>query len=808
MFLALLGGALHAATLSGRITGSSGESVPFAAVYVKGTTNGTTSNADGFYSIDLAPGNYAIVFQAMSYSQKQVDVDLTKGDKTLNVSLSASSITLKEAVVSDGEDPAYAIIRKAIKKRKFYLEQVEEYSCDVYIKGLQRVTEHPEKIMGLEVDPEGEIDSTSGIVYLSESVSRFNFKRPDQIKEEMVSSKVSGDNQAFSYNRASDMLFNFYENVINIEDLSERGFVSPIAGNAMFFYKYRMVGTIMEGDSMINKIEVIPKRKSDPCFRGYIYIMENSWRIHSTELYLTKDAQIDFVDTLMINQTFVPVEKDVWMVFSNKFTFTFGFMGLKGNGFFVGVNSNYDLHPDYPKRFFDNEEMRVNDDANKKDSTYWESTRPMPLTLEEERDYHRRDSIMRVKNSKAYLDSMDRHLNRPGFMDVVFTGYAFNRSFKHTSLTVSPLVRDFSFNTVQGFRTGIDATLFKSWENNRWLSIGPAFSYGFSDRRFYSDVEASYYYQPVRFARLTVAGGTTAQQFSPKDPVGTFVNTNYTLLYKENFLKLYAKNYGYVNWHTEVTNGVMLSLAGEYAERRPLYNTAKYYWIEFPGRHFTSNNPLAPNDELHPAFDPHKALSLDLMVTVRFKQKYYTRPNEKIILGSKYPTLGFQYRRGTPGIFGSKTDYDFVKMSVRDEIDLKLLGKFSYYVGAGKFVRKTYLPFMDYYHFTGNRTLWSTFPQQGFQLLDYYTYSTNDWYLEAHAEHHFGGFILNKIPLVRRLKMTEVVGANYLMTQNLPSYYELYFGADKLGIIRIDFALGYMQHAKVSAGLRVGVRWD
>jgi hypothetical protein len=807
---------LNAVTLSGRVTSASGEGIAYGAVYVKGTSNGTTTNAEGNYSLDLTAGNYSVIFQAIGFAQKQVEVDLTQGNKTLDVVLNPTSITLKEAVISDGEDPAYEVIRHAQKMRKFYLEQVDAYSCDVYIKGLQRVTEHPEKIMGMEVDPEGDIDSASGIVYLSESVSKFNFKQTDKIKEEMVSSKVSGDNKAFSYNRASDMLFNFYENIINIEDLSERGFVSPIANDAMLFYKYHLVGTIMENDSMINKIEVIPKRKTDPCFHGYIYIMENSWRIHSTELYLTKDAQIDFVDTLMINQTFVPVEKNVWMVFTNKFTFTFGFMGLKGNGYFVGVNKNYVIDPDYPKKFFNNEEMHVDDDANKKDSAYWIDTRPVPLTDEEERDYHKRDSIELLRNSKSYLDSIDRKTNRPKVVEILFSGYNFSRRYNHLNIGISPVVQAFSYNTVQGIRLGLEGSVYKTWDNNKWAFIDPQVSYGMSAKKYYTDVEATYYYKPVRFARITLAGGTKTQQFSTKDPVPLFVNTLYTLIEKENYMKIYQKNYANIDWHAEIVNGIMMNLELEYADRSPLRNTSFDYWNPYSssmkfsdvlgGRHFTSNDPLHPIDELSTAFTQHKALDLNLQLTFRIKQKYYTRPNEKIILGSKYPTLGMQYRRGTPGIFGSKTDYDFLKVSIRDEINLGLIGHFSYYFSAGKFLRAKYLPFMDYQHFLGNQTIWSTFPQQSFQLLDYYTYSTNNWFLESHVEHHFGGFIFNKIPLVKKLKLTEVVGANWFMTDKVPSYYEIYFGADKLGIIRVDFALGYMQNAKVNAGFRIGVR--
>ncbi|HET6991799.1 MAG TPA: DUF5686 and carboxypeptidase regulatory-like domain-containing protein, partial [Bacteroidia bacterium] len=597
-----------AAILSGRMTSASGEGLSYAAIYVKGTSKGTTTNENGFYTLDLAPANYTLIFSAMGYAQRTIAVDLTQGNKTLDVIMNPTSIQLSEAVINDGEDPAYAIIRNAIKKRKYYLDQVNAYSCDVYIKGLQRITAHPEKIMGMEVDPDGDIDSTSGIVYLSESVSKFNFKQKNKIKEEMISSKVSGDNKAFSYNRASDMMFNFYENIISIEDLSERGFVSPIANDALLFYKYRLVGTIIENDSMIDKIEVIPKRKSDPCFRGYIYIMENSWRIHSTELLLTKDAQIDFVDTLLINQTFVPVDKDVWMVFMNKFTFNFGFMGLKGNGFFVGVNSNYILDPDFPKKFFDNEEMHVDDEANKKDSLYWGATRPVPLTPEEERDYHKRDSLMRLRNSKAFLDSVDRKMNRPKIMDVIFSGYVFQNRYNHFNLGISPMVAAFNYNTVQGLRTALDVEINKGWENHKFLRVKPAASYGFDDKRFYSDVEVNYFYKPVRFARITVSGGSTTQQFSQKDPVPVFINSLYTLIQKQNYLKLYAKEYGSVDWHTEVVNGIMLNAGLEFANRMPLYNTSYYYWGPYPEKHFTSNNPLNPQDFIEAGFISHKAL--------------------------------------------------------------------------------------------------------------------------------------------------------------------------------------------------------
>jgi hypothetical protein len=94
---------------------------------------------------------------------------------------------------------------------------------------------------------------------------------------------------------------------MDVGGLGARGFISPISSNALLTYRYKLLGTFYDQGLLVNKIQVIPKRKNDPAFNGIIYIMEDSWRIHSTNLYLTKDAQINFVDTLYIDQVFLPV---------------------------------------------------------------------------------------------------------------------------------------------------------------------------------------------------------------------------------------------------------------------------------------------------------------------------------------------------------------------------------------------------------------------------------------------------------------------------------------------------------------------
>jgi hypothetical protein len=91
-------------------------------------------------------------------------------------------------------------------------------------------------------------------------------------------------------------------------------------------------------------------------------------------------------------------------------------------------------------------------------------------------------------------------------------------------------------------------------------------------------------------------------------------------------------------------------------------------------------------------------------------------------------------------------------------------------------------------------------------LLPYYTYSTNKWFLEAHAEQHFQGIIMDKIPLLKKLGGQEVVGAHFLSNNLLDYYCELNFGLEKVfRVLRFDYVLGYSSTNKLKQGFTFGI---
>ncbi|MBA3680017.1 MAG: carboxypeptidase-like regulatory domain-containing protein [Bacteroidetes bacterium] len=792
--------------LSGKITGN-GESLPFATIYLKGTTKGVNSNDEGSYSLKLDPGKHIIVFQYVGYSKQEKEIDL-KENKTLNINLKSDGIALEEIVVKAGEDPAYPIMRKAIKKRKQFSNEVNEYSCQSYIKGLQRLTNIPEKFKKLVKMMSGEkIDSTLyGVIYLSESESNYYFKKPNKQKEIMFSSRVSGESKSFSFNQLSQIKFNFYENLVPIRGLSDRPLVSPLNKNAFIYYKFRLLGTIIEDGKTFNKIAVIPKRKTDPCFSGIIYIQENSWRLTGIDLKLNKENKIKFVDTLSIKQLFAPVAGDsIWMPVNHNFSFTFNFLGISGDGYFNAIVKNYNLVPKLADNFFSNEVFVVEDGANKKDSNYWNINRPVLLTSEENKDYRKKDSSEKIQDTDRYKDSMDRRTNRLRPVNI-FLGYTYCKTKNRISVVTPGLITaGIQYNTVEGVNISYDFSINKEYENLKAHRVNGRVRYGFSNYLWGGEVGYNYFYNPKKFSRVGVKFKSITEQYNQMDPISPLVNSLYSLYLNENYMKMFKETGVETNYFTELTNGVYFSSIARYVERDPLKNTSDRLIIDDRSKLFTSNDPR--NGSTHDSlFNTNNSLTAEITFSFRFKQKYYTLPNQKIVTGSKYPRLSVSYKKAFP-VLNTTADYDLASAMIYDEVNLGLLGRLGFRLKGGGFVNTKKLYFMDFKYFLGNQTLFNTNDYlSSFRLLPYYTFSADKWFAEAHAEHHFNGFIINKIPVLKKLKVQEVVGGHLLMSNKLKQYYEINFGIENIfNVLRFDYVLGYGIDNRVNSGFTIGI---
>lgn len=791
--------------LSGKVSDVQGEPIAFASVYVKGSTVGTSANSEGLYQLRIKQGTVVeLMVRAVGYGQHSQVLSMM-ADTKLNFTLQPEAYLLNDVVIkADAEDPAYAIIRQAIKNRKKHLNEVHTYSADVYIKGMQKLLAAPKKFMGFNIDELGKqlgLDSNRrGIIYLSESESKLSYQHPNQYREEMLSSKISGNNRAFSFNRATDLKVNFYENYQKWEGLSLRPLVSPIADDAFLYYTYKFLGNTVENGEMVNKIQVIPKRASDPVFRGNIYILEDSWRIYSTDLYLSKDNNLNFVDTLKIKQEFIPTGNRTWMPASVKMEFGGGFMGFSFGGYFVAIFKNYQLSPAFEKHAF-KEALRITKEVNKKDSIYWDRSRPIPLTDEEATDYQKKEALAVKRESKPYLDSLDAKGNvfKP-MRFLLGSGYTHSNRFEKKYARFNSLLSSVFYTTVEGFGLNYGANYVKQIDSlsNKWVRYSANVRYGFANKLINAHIKGSL---PVANGIFSFALGSDIQDLNRRGSVTSLQNSISSLFFERNDLKLYQNTFAKAGFSGRILGNVRTSASLEFANRRSLVNTSMYRFSDVPDREFTSNNPLNPTQEI-PLFPTNQSVKLELRASYNFSNRYVTYPTGKYYQESKYPTLGINYIRGINGFLASDVRYDVLSIDLtKSDIPMGFYGKASFYVAAGNYLNNSSVFFPDYQHFTGNlRTAFQAQPNS-FLFLDYYTHSTAGQFVEAHVSHNFSGFILNKIPLVRKLKLQELVGANYLKTPNMAQYHEWYVGLQWL-----NFKVLYGQSNGLAPTKNSGIR--
>ncbi len=790
---------LNLAQITGHISNKNGAALPLVNVLIANTYNATSSNEQGNYQLNInKTGNYVLVFRYLGFKTQKIPVTINSFPFVLHVILEEEAFALETVVIDRKNNPALEIIKKTIVSKKANSEKTARYKADFYSRGIMKIKNLPKKIMGIKVDIDGDmnanLDSTgSGVLYLSETVSKLVFEKPNHFKESIIASKISGDNKGFSYNTALSSRYDFYDNSLDFGIKM----ISPIADNALNYYKYKLVDSFFdENKNEINKIQVIPKRDGEPVFEGYLYIVENSWAIYAVDFDI-KGYRMnnEFVEKMTLKQDFsFNNENNIWAKNTQSLDFLAGAFGIKFNAKFSYVFSNYEFQNHFDKNTFTSELISIDKFANKKDPIFWETTRPIPLTVEEKTDYQKKDSLSIIRTSKPYLDSIDRKHNMFKASDII-KGYTFKNTLKKWSITYEGFnLFAIQFNTVQGFNIKKELSFYKyNDETGKSTSIKAMAHYGFSDKKLYPSLLFNQQFNNQNYAKISVSIGQKVNQFNENDLLLPILNSEMTLFTKKNYLKIYAADFIKLQYSQNVANGINFDSQLEYQKRKPLFNRTNFAFAN-KNEVYTSNNPLEPNDFLNAGFDAHHVLKAKFNFKINFGNSYISRPDGKINLkNSKYPTLIFGYEKA---LLASKKEYQFdlLKLQLQYDLSLQNKGVLGINTKLGAFLNAKNIAFMDYQHFNGNQTNISLYSRylNNFNLMPYYKNSTNDAFFEFHAEYDDQGFIMNKIPLLNKLKSNLVLGFHSLAIPDKNPYIETTIGLNRLGfgkfkIFRIDY---------------------
>lgn len=824
--------AARAGMLKGRVTDTKGLSLPFAIVYIDNTTTGTSANADGLYQLTLKPGTYKVVCRYMGFSQVMHTVTI-KGEETVmqDFALKDQGLEMKEVTIKD-EDPAYAIIRKTIEKRSFHLKQVRSFQTGIYLKGVLRNRLLPDvgimKLMAGK-DAKGKkdkkevaealgMDSTGkAVLYLCEEKADYYSAEPDKRRTVIHSVRESGNPNGLGFAQMPPVI-TFYENNINLLDnISPRGFISPISDNALHYYHYKYEGEFKEGKYTIDKIKVIPRRAYEPLFEGTIYIVDGDWAIHSLSMLLTKKSGMSFLDTMRIDQAFLPLREDTWVIKNQVWYPTIKILGFDITGSFVTVYDNQKVNEPIPDTIFGEKVISIYDKtANKLDTGYWTNVRPLPLEEDESTDYKVKDSI-RIHDEDPHIkDSVRRMGNKLSLTGLLLTGETVNTKEYKQSFSWNPILPIFdgmvNYNTVEGLNIAPKLWWAYKADTGKTLSAKVAMRYGLSNEHFNAIAKLMYRNDSRdwkgRNWTIGIEGGRYVFQYNPDNPIPEFYNTVSTLFYRKNYMKIYERWQAAVAASRNYGNGFKWNGKFEFQHRIPLSNTTGYNWASPNVLPFTDNLPAGLGAY---RWAEYNAVLLKLSASYQPGYTYVQYPDYKMPQSSSWPVFTLQYEKGIPSLANSITDFDKWRFSIKDNIRLKMLGSLSYVLAAGGFFNTNYVGIPDMMHLDGDQTALATTYLKGFQLAPYYKYSNAESvYGEAHIEYNLQGLLTNKIPLLRQARWYLIIGNNTFYARQNNYYTEAFISIDNLGwkllrFLRIDFVESWDYTGANHAGFRIGI---
>ena len=817
LLLCAAAGRGYAQEVYGRITDERGGALAYATVSVAGGQGGTTTSLDGEYSLTLGGEGGTLTVRYVGYAPERVAVAAKPARQRLDVALAPAAYELEVATVRSGaEDPAYRIMREAAARREGYLRADERYEVDVYVKGLLRVDEAPEKIMGQEIgDMGGLLDSSrAGIVYLSETFSTLQFEQPDRFRETVTASKVSGDPRGYSFNSSVGVDFDLYRRTTDYS----KPILSPLAERAPNTYRFELQGARRgAAGRLVYRIGVAPRDRAAPAYAGTLYVEDSTYHLLDADLYLLgAPLNADGLDTLYLAQSYERRADGGWQVLQRRLEPVIDLIGFRFRGAFTAVYSDYDFAPAWPTSPFGKTVTEVLPESNAVDSAVWEA-RPIALTPPELRDYYRKDSIRRHRSSPAYRDSVQARGNKFGW-GALLTGYTYRNWRRDERLTFSSVLTNNGFNAVAGAQLGVGVAYARGLGDDlrrREFEVGGALSYGFADERLYPRGEFAYRYNATYGSELRLSGGRELADFHRLEPVGSFWNTNYHVFGKRNPRKLYERRFVALEHATDLRDGEGFPVARLSTQlsvaRRLGRDIASDYSLLKKDRTYTPNAP-----RLRDAEDGQAAVydSLGRNTVVQFsgrlthtpRQRFSVRPGQYTPLPNAWPTLELDWRYGRrldaessePRRGATATEFLFAQATLRrTDLQLGRAGKLGarVSVGAGLLYRGAEHT-IDLHQFAGSELNVNAFLPylDRYLALPHYGFTTRDTWVDGVVEHNFNGALWRRLPLLGKLGFETIVRTGAIV---LPEegrlHQEFGIGVGRVGFgparfIRVDVA--------------------
>lgn len=709
------------------------EGIPFCSVFFNGTSTGTFSDEDGKFTLTADASHDSLSVSSIGYQKYSLGLE-NKKNSALSIELKPEAHVLGIAIVLAGENPAHRIVKEVIKNKK--VNQVKplnnnhwkEYAkIEVDLEGIKQ----PSKKKGLlksfdyafeHIDTSSE-DSPFLPIYFNETIADVYFDEENKLQKTFTASKASGLKNESVILFVNDFQedYNVYDNWIEIFD---KPFAGPFAKGGFHNYEYYLLDSILENSQKYYEIKFKPKRKSENTFKGLCWIDAKTFAIQNIEMKMSDEVNINFVKSVEIKQSYQRYN-DIWIP-SNQYT-RIQLKPMKKIPGMIGRKTSvqYDVKQNTPQQLHALKE--ADPKALSKDEEFWNKERPEALSIAEKGIYTMVDSIQNIPMYKTISE----------LFKVAFVGK------KEIGLIeIGPYFSLTSNNILEGQRFKLGA-----WTSNKFskkIKFGGYLAYGLRDEKFKygGDLKWIIKKEPRRVLGINYKNDNSLNtdndfEVGEGNMFASFLRRDIPQkLILDKKVQFFLEQY----WN----GGVFTRLKFKHHDMDPVANLMEN------GAGF--NFAYQESGDFDAVIDTSivtAELSLDF--SYAFKEKFLDTGFNRTSLGSKYPIIGFNYTLGKKGIAGSSYDYHKLSLKVHQQLKVNPFGQLNYAFEAGKVIGN--VPFLLSNVHRGNETYFLM--GSAFNTMNKYEF-VSDEFVSLKLEHHFDGFIFNKIPLIRKLNWRTV----------------------------------------------------
>ena len=723
------------------------ELLPFVNVTFKGTNVGASTDIDGKYEISTRFPSDTLVASYLGYEDQFFIIE--RGEKQkVDFKLQSSGIALKQIVFTEQKgkysrknNPSLDLAKKVTANAyQNHLKGLPYYQYDqheIVRMDLNNITDQfKERRFVRNLDFLWEFVDTSEIngrtflpIFLREIISTFYYRnQPESEKEYRHAVNYTNIVEKLglnTINNAIDALYTDVDVYTDVIPLLENQFVSPLSNVSPGYYRYYIQDTtIVNGREAIN-LAFIPEVKGSLGFIGNMYISNDErYTVLKIDMGIVKDINLNFVRDLRVIQEFEPYDdnfiktKDEVII---DYSLTEDGLGVYGNK--TVYYNEFKFDPIEDEKFSKVEKIINNPDGLLQDNSYWKESRIGELSKNDIDTYELRDTLVNDKYFNRYMY----------FGKVLTSGFV-----PVGPVEFGPWATFASFNDVEGFQPRFGG--WSTYDFSKRLLLQGYVSYGTrTDQWKYSTgatftFNENYRDNPRHFIRAIAEKassfpGQDLQFFSPDNVLLSFRRgETLRMLLTDKYELMYEKG----------VEGFSFNIGARHKTIRPYGST----------------------DFLALDLEEGEQLEFDKIQTNEVFGMFRFAPNEQYVQGkqyrtqilNEYPIFTFNYTVGLDGLDGGDYNYARLGLNIFKQFEWTRTGTTDIIFDSGKTFGK--VPYVLDFIPSGNQTY--GYFLNSYNMMNFFEFSM-DQYVSLNVEHYFYGFIFNRLPLLRRLKLREIV---------------------------------------------------